>query len=410
MDKLETDVLVAGGGIAGLSVAARLAAAGHRVLCADPKPEASDPAAEASADRRTTAFLMPSMESFRRAGAWPRMAPEATPLAEMRIVSAEGGSGMAAGAAPVTRAEAGFAARELGSDTPFGFNIRNMIARAALAEALQDSPHGQLASGVSVERVIPRRDDAVARLSDGRRVNARLVIAADGRDSQLRDAAGIPVRRWAHPQKALVLTITHPEPHDGVSTEFHRPGGPLVLVPLPNIGGQPASSVVWVNSPERADTLMAMEDGALSAALTAETMGRFGALTLAGKRAVWPVISQIALRLDGERLALVGEPAHVVPPTGAQGANLSIADGEALASLVAERAAAGGDIGAPDLLSAYSRARMPDIALRVGGTELLNRIAHTANAPLIGLRSLGVGAIARVPALRRALMRTGLGG
>ncbi|MEM9784004.1 MAG: FAD-dependent oxidoreductase [Pseudomonadota bacterium] len=409
MTMIESDILVAGGGIAGLTAAARLAADGHRVLCADPKPAADGPDAEDGADRRTTAFLMPSVETFRRAGAWATMQADAIALAEMRIVSATGGSGIASGPAPVPRAEAAFPSREI-SPAPFGYNVANMAARRALSAALRTAPNGQLESGVGVERVTLRRDDAVARLSDGRQVRARLVVAADGRDSRLRDAAGIPIRRWHHGQKALVLTVQHDAPHRHISTEFHRPGGPLVLVPLPDIDGRPASSVVWVNASARADALMALDDASLATALTAETMGREGPLTIAGRRALWPVISQIATRLHAERLALVGEPAHVVPPTGAQGANLGVADAEALAGIVADRVAAGEDIGGSDALAAYTRARLADTALRVGGTDLLNRLAKTEMAPVIGLRSLGVGAVARVPALRRALMRVGLGG
>ncbi|MEO1470528.1 MAG: FAD-dependent monooxygenase [Pseudomonadota bacterium] len=403
----EIDILVAGGGIAGLAAGARLAADGHAVLVADPKPAAGG-GGDVPADRRTTAFLTPALETFRHAGARAAMDPHATPLWAMRIVSAEGGSGTAAGPGPAARAEASFQAREIG-ERPFGYNLSNMAARAALETALVASPRGALANGVAVERVLARRHDTVARLSDGRQVRARLVVAADGRDSRLRDGAGIAVRRWSYGQHAIVTTVTHEAPHGGVSTEIHRPGGPLVLVPLGDIDGRPASSVVWLNRSARAAALAAMDDTDLAAALTAESIGVMGPLTLAGPRAVWPIVSQLAARMSADRLALVGEPAHVVPPTGAQGANLSVADAECLAGLVNAARTRGEDIGGRALLARYHARRWPAVAARVGGIDALNRLVDTSAAPLAALRTLGTRAAGSLPPLRRALMQAGLG-
>ncbi|MEM6489802.1 MAG: FAD-dependent monooxygenase, partial [Pseudomonadota bacterium] len=232
----------------------------------------------------------------------------------------------------------------------------------------------------------------------------------DGRDSPLVRAARIPVRRWQYGQRALVFPVTHADPHANLSTEFHRPGGPLVLVPLPDIEGRPASSVVWLNRTPRAHALAAMDDGDLAAALTAETMGRFGPLTVAGPRAEWPIVSQLAARLTAERLALVGEPAHVVPPTGAQGANLSVADAETLTEVLAAARAAGEDIGSPAVLARYQRRRWPEIAARVAGIDTLNRAVDSASPAVIAARSLGIDLMDRIAPLRRLTMRAGLGG
>ncbi|MEM7498172.1 MAG: FAD-dependent oxidoreductase [Pseudomonadota bacterium] len=399
METIETDILVAGGGIAGLAAAARFAAEGLDVTCVDPRPPGGDK--DHAADERTTAFLMPAIETFRHAGAFAAMQGVAEPLWTMRIVDV-------AGRPPRVRSEGRFEARDLG-DKPFGYNIPNERARSALATALKRSASARFVEGTGVAAATRQGAGVTALLDDGRRVTARLFLAADGRDSRLREAARLPVHRWRHDQRALVLTVAHPEPHGGVSTEIHRPGGPLVLVPLPDRDGRHRSSVVWLDSPVRMARLGTLDDAALGTELTADTLGIFGPLTLEGPRASWPIISQLALRFHARRMALVGEPAHVVPPTGAQGANMGVGDAEVLAGLVAEAKAAGQDIGSDALLARYSRVRVPEVAARVLGVSALNGVVRSPLAPVQFLRRLGLGATTGIPPLRRAVMRAGMG-
>lgn len=396
MERIETDILVAGGGIAGLAATARLAAAGFAVTCVDPAP------AEAKGtDLRTTAFLEPAVATLERGGAWAGMEPHGAPLWTMRLVDA-------GGVAREVRETADFEAREM-MDRPFGWNVPNIAARAALLAALARQPGARLVNGATVAGVLSRSAEALARLSDGRQVLARLVVAADGRDSRLREAAGIRARRWHYGQKALVFAVTHPNPHDGVSTEIHRSGGPLTLVPMPDHGGRPCSSVVWMVPGPRAAELARLGDTVLAAELTAETMGLFGPLQIAGPRAVWPIIGQIAACLTAGRLALVAEAAHVIPPIGAQGLNMSLADIETLAGLAEAARADGHDIGAPELLAAYQRRRYPEMAARVAGIDALNRAAQAEAQPLRDLRRAGLKAIHDVAPLRHLAMRWGLG-
>ena len=396
MERIETDILVAGGGIAGLAATARLAAAGRSVVCVDPAPAGDGPGAP-RADLRTTAFLLPAVETLERAGAWAGMAPHAAPLMTMRLVDA-------GGRARAVREVADFSAGEI-TDRPFGWNVPNAAIRAALAGRLAELPAARLLGGARVERLLRRTGEVVAWLSDGHQVRARLAVAADGRDSALREAAGIASHRWHYGQKALVFTVTHPEPHGGVSTEIHRTGGPLTLVPMPDYEGRPSSSVVWMVPGPRAARLADLDDAGLAAELTAETMGLFGPLGIAGPRAVWPIIGQVALGLVAERLALIAEAAHVVPPIGAQGLNMSLADVETLAGLVAEAP----DPGNPALLAAYERRRWPEMTARIAGIDALNRAARAEALPLRDLRRLGLKAIHEMPPLRRLAMRLGLG-
>ncbi len=396
MDRIETDILIAGGGIAGLAATARLAAAGFDVTCVDPAP-----AGAPGTDLRTTAFLEPAVQTLARAGAWAGMERHAAALWTMRLVDA-------GGVERAVRETADFEAREM-MDRPFGWNVPNIAARAALVAALARQPGARLIGGATVTDVLSRSVEALARLSDGRQIRARLVLAADGRDSRLREAAGIPARRWHYGQKALVFAVTHPAPHNGVSTEIHRTGGPLTLVPMPDHGEAPCSSVVWMVPGPRAAALAALGDRALAAELTAETMGLFGPLEIAGPRAVWPIIGQIAARLTAGRLALIAEAAHVIPPIGAQGLNMSLADIETLAGLAEAGGTAGQDIGGPELLTAYQRRRWPEMAARMAGIDALNRAAQAGAQPLRDLRRAGLKAIHDVAPLRHLAMRWGLG-
>ncbi|MEO0426969.1 MAG: FAD-dependent oxidoreductase [Pseudomonadota bacterium] len=399
MNMIETDILVAGGGIAGLTAAARLASEGLDVTCVDPRPAGGGEGH--AADERTTAFLMPAIETFRHAGAYAAMQRVAEPLWTMRIVNVSG--------SPLrVRSEGRFEARELG-EAPFGYNIPNEVARKALAAVLERGERARFIGGTGVAAATRQGAGVTALLSDGTRVTARLLVAADGRDSPLAKSAGIAARRWRHDQRALVLTVSHAEPHEGVSTEMHRPGGPLVLVPLPDRDGRHRSAVVWLDTPTRMDRLLSLDDAALGTELTADTLGLFGPLTLEGPRASWPIVSQLALRFHARRMALVGEPAHVVPPTGAQGANMGVADAEALARLVAEAKEQGRDIGADSLLARYSRTRLPEVTARVLGVSALNGVVRSPLAPVQALRRLGLGATTGLAPVRRFVMRAGMG-
>ncbi len=396
MERLETQILIAGGGIAGLTATARLAASGFDVLCVDPAPDGPP-----GGDLRTTAFLAPAIATLERAGAWARMAAVGAPLWTMRLVDAGGRERM-------VRERADFEAREM-MDRPFGWNVPNGAIRAALLERVGELSGARLVGGARVDTVLRRSSGVLARLSDGRQISAALVIAADGRDSVLREEAGLRVLRWHYGQKALTFAVTHPVPHGGVSTEIHRTGGPLTLVPMPDLGGLPCSAVVWMMPGLRAVEMHGLDDAALGAALTAETMGLFGPLKVAGPRALWPIIGQLATRIVAERLALVAEAAHVVPPIGAQGLNMSLADIEALARLAEAAWAAGRDIGAWRLLERYQRERLPEMAARVLGIDLLNRFARAEAQPLRDLRRLGLKAIHDIRPVRRLAMRLGLG-
>ena len=242
-----------------------------------------------------------------------------------------------------------------------------------------------------VERVTPRTDAALAALSDGTQVRAALVVAADGRDSAVREGLGIAVRRWGYGQKAVVFTVDPP----AAARRASRPrstarAGRSPWCRCPTATARTASAVVWMEEGPRAAELAAMPVGAFEAALNARGCGVLGRLRLASPRRLWPIVAQVAARLDGPRAALVAEAAHVVPPIGAQGLNMSLKDIATLLDLCVAARDAGGDIGAPELLRALPPGAARRRALRIAGLDALNRAAMAGARPLRDLRRAGL--------------------
>ncbi|WP_430475057.1 FAD-dependent oxidoreductase [Thalassospira lucentensis] len=394
---IETDILIAGGGIAGMSAAARFAADGHQIVIVDPAPADIGE----GTDLRTTAFLEPGIATLTKAGVWDAIKPTGAELRVMRIVDAGGETRTPRETADFDGAETkqGF----------FGWNVSNKAARVALMAKLGQLENVDFRFSTTVTGFKNTARFADVALSDDETIRAKVVIAADGRNSSLRDMAGIKHKRWAYDQSAMVFVVTHDKPHNNISTEIHRTGGPLTLVPMPDLGGKPCSSVVWMSLAARADELNAMSDEALSSEITKDTMNLFGPLTVASPRAVWPMIAQVPSRLIAARLALIAEAAHVVPPIGAQGLNMSLHDIETLADLMAKARLHGQDIGATPLLKSYERRQLPKTLARVGGIDLLNRASMLEPKPLRDLRYAGLSAINRIGPLRKFAIKVGIG-
>ena len=396
-DPISTDILVSGGGVAGLAAAAAFGAAGFTVVCVDPEPPVTDREA-AGADLRTTAILRSAVPLLAGAGLWDRLAPHAERLQIMRIIDAGGEAGTA-------RLVRDFDAAEI-SDEPFGWNLPNWLLRREIAARLAELPQVDFRPGTATARLFTRETGARVTLSDGTRIAARLVIAADGRDSLIRRALEIPVRTMRYGQKALAFAVTHAVPHDNISTEIHRTGGPFTLVPLPDREGMPSSAVVWMDLGPETQRRATLPVPDFEAEMTARSCGVLGPLTLAARRTVWPIISQIAARMSGERTALIAEAAHVLPPIGAQGLNTSLADVAALLDLARADPAR---LGERSMLDAYHRQRHPEIALRLAGVDALNRASMLAEPALRDMRAGALAAFYAAPPVRRALMQAGLG-
>lgn len=392
-----TDILISGGGVAGLTAACALGSAGFRVVCIDPAPPVTEGEAE-GADLRTTAFLQPSIPVLEGAGLWTRLEPHAAALQVMRIIDA-------GGTEPVARLTKDFDASDI-SDQPFGWNLPNWLLRREMVARLLELPNVSFRPGTGFARMLLREAEALVTLTDGSQITARLVIGADGRGSPVREALGIGARTYRYGQKALAFAVAHDLPHGNVSTEVHRSGGPFTLVPLPDRDGGPASAVVWMETGPQVARLAALPVPDFEAEMTARSSGILGPLRLITRRSVWPIISQIADRMSGQRSVLLAEAAHVVPPIGAQGLNMSLADLACLLALVDKHR---DDPGAAVVTDTYHRRRHWEVQARVTGIDLLNRASMAGAQPLRDLRSKALDLLYSTKPVRQTLMRAGLG-
>jgi 2-octaprenyl-6-methoxyphenol hydroxylase len=377
------EVAVIGGGPAGLVAAIALATAGVDTLLIAPPAEP---------DHRTTALLAGSVTALETLGVWPACVPHAAPLRKIRLIDATGRL--------IRAPEVLFSAAEIDLDA-FGHNIENRHLIAALeARAVALELPRIVGAAVSI---VSDETGVTIRHSNGE-ARAKLAIGADGRRSLCRAAAGIKTTQRAYPQTALTLNLAHARPHHDTSTEFHTESGPFTLVPLPGR----RSSLVCVLDPASAAKVAAMSDAALSAEIERRAHSLLGTMSAEPGRGIFPLAIETAGSFARDRIALVGEAAHVVPPIGAQGLNLGLRDGATIAELIAEALRQNIDIGAPDVLARYDTQRRADVTSRSIAVDLLNRSLLTDFLPAQGARGLSLYLVDRIGPLRRVLMREGV--
>lgn len=388
----QTDILIAGGGVAGLALAILLGRAGLRVMLAE--PHAPPPMAQAAPSGRTVALMNASLNILRPTQVLELVMPFANPMARMRIID---DSVPGAGSVRAT-----FDAAEAGQPY-FGLNIPNAVLRAALFELAQ-AEGGVHIIGAGVSGLEAGAHEAAVRFTDGSAVRARLVVGADGRNSAVRTLAGIGAQTRPYGQSAITCLIAHTLDHENTSTEFHRPPGPFALVPLPGR----RSSVVWVEKTERAGEISGLGRAEFTRELQARTAGVLGDVELETGPECWPLVSLSARALSAPRVALIAEAAHVMSPVTAQGLNLSLRDVAALAELVTDAARLGLDIGGAGLLADFEKRRRLDIRTRIAGVDGMNRAVSTEVPAIKILRRAGLKAVDFCPPIKALAMQTGL--
>jgi len=382
-DKVE--VAIVGGGPVGLTAAIALAHAGIEVALISPRP-ADDP--------RTTALLAGSVTALDMLGVWARCRDHAAPLRVMRIVDAT--------ARLIRAPEVSFAADEIGLDA-FGHNIENRHLIAALDARAGELPTLRRVEAEAKALEIGASNVTVA-LKRGGSITARLAIGADGRNSICRAAAGIETDSRSYPQSALAFNLRHARPHYDTSTEFHTESGPFTLVPLP--GNR--SSLVWVVEPDEAKRLLGLNATDLAEEIEQRSHSILGKIEVEPGRGAFPLAVETARQFAADRVALIGEAAHRIPPIGAQGLNLGLRDAATVSELVVEARRNGEDIGGAPLTSRYDAARRADVTSRSLAVDLLNRTLLSDFLPVQGARGLGLYLIDRIAPLRRAVMREGV--
>jgi 2-octaprenyl-6-methoxyphenol hydroxylase len=389
------DVAVVGAGPVGGALACRLAAGGKRVLLID--QAALPPMEHPDFDGRAYAIAAGSKLLLDQAGLWTELPYPPCPILDIRVTDGKPGR-------PASPLKLHFAHQAVGDD-PFGWIIEARALRIAINRRLHEDPKLTLMAPARAQ-VTRHADHAEISIAGGARLTARLVVAADGRNSRLRGEAGIAVTRIPYKQSAVVCAVAHEAPHRGLALEHFLPGGPFAQLPM---SGTPEhaniSAIVFTDRNEVVARLALLDDAAFTREVVKRLGDYLGKATLIGRRWTYPLSAMHAARYTAPRLALVGDAAHGIHPIAGQGLNLGLRDALALADLIL----AADDPGAPALLARYQAARRPANLAMLAATDALDRLFSTDNPALRLARDLGLAAVDRMPRLKRRFMLAAMG-
>jgi ubiquinone biosynthesis UbiH/UbiF/VisC/COQ6 family hydroxylase len=394
MSESRVDVLIAGGGVVGGALA--LALARERLDVALVETRAPPPFDPADVDLRVFAVSPASNALLSRIGAWERIAAlRVSPYATMRVWER--------GVADELRFDA-----DLAGAPRLGHIVEDRALRAGLWDALAAAGGVRSHCPARVQRVEAGAADTRVELDDGTRLRARLVVAADGAFSPLRESAGLALDTETYGERAVVAHVRTQRAHEATAWQRFTPAGPLAFLPL----ADGRVSVVWSLKDARATQVLSLDDAAFMAALTDASDARLGTVLETSPRAAFPLRMQLARRYAAPRLALVGDAAHVVHPLAGQGLNLGLLDAAALAEVLADAMRACEDLGAPAVLARYERWRRGEVARAARAFGLLDGLFRSDFGPLPLLRRAGMRLVQRIGPLKRefALHASGFAG
>jgi len=388
----DEDILIAGGGLNGVTLAIALASAGFRVCLVDPRPLKQRKAQ--GFDGRSYALAISSMRVLQTLGVWQKL-DDVQPILEIKVTDGRAGEGPS----PLMLA---FDHAEI-EEGPMGYVVEDRHLRPALLDVAQNANFTQIDDSVSQH--VSDATGVTITLASGTTRRAKLLIGSDGRTSAIAERAGIKRMGWSYDQTALVTAIAHEKPHNGIAHQFFMPSGPLALLPLTN----KRASIVWTESADRASEIQAMDDASYLNEFRPRFGGFLGEIKLAGTRFTYPLVLSMAQNFVETRVALVGDAAHVVHPIAGQGLNAGLKDVAALAEVLIDAERRGEDIGRIDVLKRYEQWRRFDATALAAATDTINRLFSNNNPFLRGIRDIGLGLTNAVPGLRRQLIREAAG-
>ncbi len=391
---MNADVIIIGGGLIGSTLA--LALARHEVTSIVIDTQDLDATTMPAFDGRASAVASASARMLRTLGLGDVLDANGCAIRAIRVTD---------GTAPQ------FLHFDAGTNgDPLGIMVENRLLRIALLEAVREAPEVTLIAPAVVTSLV--RDDMAATLTldDGRVFTAQLAIAADGRRSKTRDAAGIRLASWSYPNAALVSMVAHSIPHGSVACELFYPSGPMALLPMTDGApdsqgrGRPRSAIVWTVDASAAAGARKLGPNALAAEIAARIDGTLGAIEVIAPQAVWPLGYHHAASYTADRLVLIGDAAHGIHPIAGQGLNMGFRDVAALAQVLVEAARTGQDLGAPDVLKRYSRWRRLDNSMVGAVTDGLNRLFAVPGRLPSAVRRFGLAAVERIAPLKARFM------
>jgi 2-octaprenyl-6-methoxyphenol hydroxylase len=405
-ESISAQVCIMGAGPVGGTLACRLAGAGVSVALID--QAALPPMENPAFDGRAYAIAAGSRTLLEDAGLWDVLDVSPNPIRDIRVSDGR------VGRAP-SRLALHFDHREASDDpNPFGWMVEARSLRKALNARFAVQPGLRL---FAPARAVVERSEtgALVRLQDGTSIQCRLVIAAEGRNSPLREQAGIAVTRIPYHQTAIVCAIAHERPHHDVALEHFLPAGPFAALPMGSSvdaepGGAPhVSAVVWTERTTDAAAFMALADQRFAREVERRLGSHLGAVRAVGRRWSYPLSAMIVHRYVDTRLALAGDAAHGIHPIAGQGLNLGFRDGIALADLIIKAVRSGSDPGSATLLGQYQRTRQADNLTMFAMTDGLDRLFSTDRRIVRLGRDLGIEAVNRMGPIKRVFMRRAMG-
>ncbi len=395
MARNDVDVLIAGGNFAGLSLAIALRLAlgpSFSVVVADPALGARQ-----SGDERASAIVAAARRLFEALGVWESVKANAQPIIDMAITD----SRLDDAVRPVFLTFGG----DIEPGEPFAHMIENRDLVDALVAKAKDVGVEFRTSAVTKFSPPGGAQHLSVALADGSAISTRLLVAADGARSTIRTNAGIATHGWSYDQSAIVINVGHDRDHGGRAEEHFLPAGPFAILPLKGR----RSSIVWTERTREAERIMALPDEAFHDELERRFKLHLGEITVAGARRVHPLAFFIARSFVAERIALVGDAAHVIHPIAGQGLNMGLKDVAALAEVLVDAARLGLDPGAADVLERYQRWRRFDTVAMGLATDGLNRLFSNRSDVLRFARDVGLGMVERLPNLKRLFIREAAG-
>lgn len=390
------DAIVVGGGVVGLALACALAdalAPSARIGVVDP---AAGDGAPPARDARAWAVSAASKRLLDALGVWAALGSEAEPVAAVDITDSSLGDAFRPVLVSYDNTVAGGEAAT--------YILESAALRAALLGGLARRPGIERIAGTVTAWDASGERGAVG-LTSGRTLHAPLVAAADGRGSALREAAGIGVVRWQYRQVGIVATVAHEKPHRSRAVQHFLPAGPFAVLPLK--GNR--ACITWTEEESWGRALVQLDDAAFLEEAERRFGHRLGRIALAGPRAAWPLQMHLARALVADRLALVGDAAHLVHPVAGQGLNLGLRDVAALAEVVADAARLGLDVGSAVVLERYQRWRRADSAISAAAFDALNRLFSNDWTLLRTARDAGLRLVDRMPGLKQLLVAEAAG-
>lgn len=395
---IKTDIVIVGGGLAGLTTALLLAKHGIKVAVIE--RVALETQTTRAFDVRTTAIAAGSARVLNAAGVWADVLPNACPITHIEILD-----GPRQNDWPV------LLNFPTSNDQPFGWIVDNQDLRVAQARAVAAQKNITLFSPATLETIDATDEAVTITLADGQQITTQLLIGADGRGSQVREHYRIRTRGWPYHHTAVIATIAHTGAHNNIAIEHFRADGPFAVLPMTNdADGTPRSAIVWSERPATARDIMAMNDDTFKTALATRLPERYGDIVQIGKRAAWLLTLQHAEKYTGTRMALLADAAHGIHPIAGQGLNLGMRDIADLAELILAAHESGDDLGAPALLKQYERARRADNMGMIGATDMLTALFGRRLPGIPLARRLGLRAVEHLPPLKRFFINQAMGG